>query len=179
MKRLQKAALIAEMLDRMIDNHSWAGETHLQKCLFFLQNMRQVPTGYLFQLYRYGPFSFDLRDELVHLQGDGLVTLSPRPYPYGPTLKASDSSQQLRTYFPRTLKTYKNDLSFVADRFGGMTAGELEKRATAYYFHLKDRDNPDELIAAKVNEIKPHISIEAATEATRQIRAIAKTATRR
>lgn len=172
MNRLQKASVIAEMLDRMVANNSWAGETHLQKCLFFLQNMRGVPTGYVFQLYRYGPFSFDLRDELVHLQGDGLVLLSPRPYPYGPTLVASDLSQHLRKHFKRTLGRYTKDIDFVADRFGEMTAGELEKFATAYYFHLKHKDKPVRVIAKKINGVKPHITIEAGIEATQEVRDI-------
>ena len=172
MNRLQRAALITEMLDRMIEHDSWAGETHLQKCLFFLQKMRRVPTEYVFQLYIYGPFSFNLRDELVHLQGDGLVTLKPRPYPYGPTLRSSNSSKHLRNHFPKTLNKYKKDLSFVADRFGNLTAGELEKLTTAYFFHLKEKDDPVRLIAVKVNKAKRHIPIPAAEEATRLIRDI-------
>ena len=175
MHRLEKATLIAEMLGRMIDNDGWAGETHLQKCLFFLQTMRNVPTGYEFQLYRYGPFSFDLRDELVHLQGDGLILLSPRD-PYGPTLMPSESSKRLRQMLSKTLSKYSDALSFIAEQFGSMTAAELEKLATAYYFHLHDEDRTDVEIAEKVNEIKPHISLSAAKRATGEIRAIGKMA---
>ena len=69
MEITKKAVIITEMLDRMIRAGSWAGDTHLQKGMFFLQTMRGVPTGYDFVLYRYGPYSFGLRYDLIPLQG--------------------------------------------------------------------------------------------------------------
>ena len=173
MNRIIKAVLISELLTRMIARDSWAGETHLQKCMFFLQRMRGVPTDYSFLLYRYGPFSFGLRDDLVQLQGDGLVELSPRPYPYGPTLTASEASQRFRKLCSKTLEKYDDDLNFVADHFGSMTASELEKFATAYYFHLRELSSSDEDIAKKVNAVKPHISVSEGVKATQEIRGIA------
>lgn len=171
MKRLQKAALISEMLDRIIAKGSWAGETHLQKCLFFLQEMRCVSTGYIFQLYRYGPYSFDLSDEIIQLRGDGIVSLVPRKH--GSSLKTSGLSIQLRTHYPKTLKKYTDDIDFIAEHFGNLNATELGKLATAYYFILQDKTSSDEEIAEKVNKAKPYISIPEGIEATKKVRVIA------
>ena len=174
MNRLQKAALISEMLDRMIERGSWGGETHLQKCLFFLQSMRGVPTDYVFQLYKYGPFSFDLRDELVHLQAEGMVQLDPRSASYGSSLKTSEASQTLRRYFPKTLDKYGRAIDLIADHFGKLNASELGKLATAYYFHLEDTDRSDEDVGKKVNAVKSYISVMEGAEAARRIRKIAE-----
>lgn len=174
MKRLQKASLIVEMIDKMKERDGWAGETHLHKCLFFLQEMRGIPTDYEFQIYHYGPYSFNLSDEIVQLKGDKIIIPYPRPYPYAPSLACSESSQTLREYFPKTLEKYAEDITFVAKHFGNLNATELSKLATAYYFILKDQYvNDDEDIAKKVNHAVHYISVPDAKEATRTIRRIA------
>lgn len=173
MKRMQKAALISEMLDRMIEKGSWAGETHLQKCLFFLQEMRDVSTGYVFQIHHYGPYSFDLSDEIVQLKVDRLIVPSPRPYPYGPSLAPSELNHRFRKYFPKTLGKYTDDIDFVVNHFGDLNANELGELSTAYYFILQDKTSSDEEIAKKVNKAKPYISIPDGTEATKKVREIA------
>lgn len=172
MDRLKKAALISEMLDRITAKGSWAGETHLQKCLFFLQEMRDVPTGYFFQIYKYGPYSFDLHDEIIQLRGDRIVSLVPRSK-YGSSLKNSRRSLQFRKHFPKTLKKYSDDMDFIAEHFGNLNATELGKLATAYYFILQDKTSSDEEIAEKVNKAKPYISIPEGMEATKKVREIA------
>ena len=173
MNRLQKATLIVEMLDKMIKKGSWAGETHLQKCVFFLQNMRSVPIGYEFQLYKYGPFSFDLRDDLLQLQAESMVDLSPRSSSYGSSLAPSDTSLLLRKHFPRTLKRYQDEISFVADHFGSLNARDLGRLATAYYFYLKGGNSSDEEIGELVNSVKPYITVSEGADAARQISSIA------
>src|SRR6266545_4036200 len=64
MKRLQRAALLTELVEQMRAHDSWCGETHLQKATYFLQELLDVEMDYDFVLYKHGPFSFDLRDEL-------------------------------------------------------------------------------------------------------------------
>ena len=177
MKRLQKASLIVEMIDKMKERDGWAGETHLHKCLFFLQEMRGIPTDYEFLIYHYGPFSFDLSDEIVQLKGDNIIIPYPRPFPYAPSLACSEASHRLREYFPKTLKKYADDINFVANHFGNLNATELSKLATAYYFILKgEKDNcidDDDDIARKVDQAVHYISVPDAKEATRKIRKIA------
>ena len=175
MKRLQKAVLIVEMLDEMIEKGSWAGETHLQKCLFFLQNMCNVPISYEFKLYRYGPFSFDLRDDLVQLQAEGVIDLSPRSSSYGSSLQPSKTRLLLlRKHFPSTLKKYQDKICFVAEQFGGLNASDLGRLATAYYFHLKDSNRSNEEIGKMVNGVKPYITVSEGTDAAQHIRSIAR-----
>ena len=174
MNRLQRAALISEMLNSMINKGSWAGETHLQKCLFFLQTMRGVPTGYEFQIYKYGPFSFDLRDDLVQLRAEGMVELSPRSASYGSSLDVSEASQLLRKRFPRTLEKYKADVAFIADHFGHLNANDLGRLATSFYFHLDDADSSDKEIGQKVHRVKSYISVSDGTKAAQDVRQIAE-----
>jgi hypothetical protein len=65
MNRLQRAALLTELADKLREQGSWCGETHLQKATYFLQTLRLVPTGYDFILSKFGPFAFDLAEETI------------------------------------------------------------------------------------------------------------------
>src|SRR6266508_496167 len=78
MKRLQRAALLTELVEQMRAHDSWCGETHLQKATYFLQELLDVEMDYDFVLYKHGPFSFDLRDELGDFVSDKLIRYQPQ-----------------------------------------------------------------------------------------------------
>ena len=61
MERLQRAAILTELMDRLRADGSWCGETHVQKATYFLQEVLGVQTGFEYILYKHGPYSFDLR----------------------------------------------------------------------------------------------------------------------
>src|ERR1700754_1790738 len=108
--------LIAVLTEKLRAHDSWAGETHLQKAMYFLQAMLGVPTGFKFTLYKYGPFSFDLRDKLTEMRASGQLSMVVQPAPYGPQLQTGPGAAQLRTRFPKTLRSYDAQLEFVAER---------------------------------------------------------------
>ena len=69
MERLQKAAILTELADQLRREGSWCGHTHMQKATYFLQDLLEVPTGYEFILYKHGPYSFDLSEEMTGAPG--------------------------------------------------------------------------------------------------------------
>ena len=83
MDRFKRAVLLTAMAENLRKKGSWCGETHLQKATFFLQELQKVPIGFDFILYKHGPFSFQLRDELTSIRADGLFQLHQH-WPYGP-----------------------------------------------------------------------------------------------
>lgn len=176
MNRLHKAVLITELLDRMRDNGSWATAVHLQKGLYFLQEMRGVPLGYEFVVYRHGPFSFELKDELVHLRGKKILEWVFRSSPqYSPGLASTPFSKELRGELPNFLAKYDDSLTFVAENIGPMKSKQLERVSTAFYFFTKGVEE-DEEVARKVCEAKPHIPPDEQLDAVRHIRKIAEQA---
>ncbi len=100
MNRLQRAAILSTLAEELLEIGSWCGETHLQKATFFLQHMLKVPTEWDFVLYRYGPFSFELRDELTAMRADQLLELIPMQ-PYGPRLLPTGQSRHCVSGFLR------------------------------------------------------------------------------
>lgn len=74
MNRMKRSALLTKLVQRLRDEGSWGGETHVQKVTYFLQELMEVPLDFDFILYKHGPYSFDLHDEIAALRGDGLLT---------------------------------------------------------------------------------------------------------
>lgn len=168
MERLPQAAILTRLIQRLRDKGSWCGETHIQKAVFFLQEITQVPLGFQFVLYWHGPFSFDLRDELTGLRADGLLRLEP-VRGYGPKIATTDRCKYIQEWFPETLETYRRHLEFVISRFGNTGAVELERLATAYFVtRFKVDSESVSKRAEKLNQLKPHIPLDSARNAVIQ-----------
>jgi hypothetical protein len=155
--------------DELAARGSWAGETHLQKATYILQAAKSVPLGFEFILYKHGPFSFDLRDELTSLRADRLLAIQAA-YPYGPQFVGTPEGAALISRFPKTLGLYDQSLVSVADLVGSRGVAELERTATALMFLTEDRNASDETLVAKVQEVKPHISQSDALSAVEEMR---------
>ncbi len=172
MNRLKNCVLILELLEKLKDKGSWCGETHIQKASYFLKTLADVPMDFDFLLYKHGPFSFELRDELTAMRADGLLSLQSK-FPYGPTLVITDQGRDLLKKFPVTLKKYKTNIDFVADKLGSRGVADLEKLATALYVIKEESSSTTkEQYIARINEIKPHVTLQEAENAVEKVQNI-------
>jgi hypothetical protein len=169
MKRLQRAVLLAELAEKIRRHGSWCGETHIQKAVYFVQELVMVPTGYGFILYKHGPFSFDLRDEITEFRAYELFRLEPRRVPYGPTLRPTSNAEELKKRFPNTLNKFSTRIAFVAEALDGKSVAELERLATALYVtrEMGTEDAKDR--AQKIHSLKPHVSFDLALNSVREV----------
>ncbi|HOV79270.1 MAG TPA: hypothetical protein PK728_04125 [Bacillota bacterium] len=136
MEDSKRQVIVLSLVEKMKEQGSWCGETHIQKSLYFLQEMLKVPTDFDFVLYKHRPFSFDLRDELVVMRGNMLLELHSNPYPYGPSHSPGPSAEKLKELYPKTAKKYEPQISFVAEKLSGLNVAGLERLATALYVTL-------------------------------------------
>lgn len=169
MRRLKRAALISALADKLRQRGSWTGETHVQKAIYFLQDMLGVPIGHEYVLYKHGPFSFDLRDDLSEMRADHIVQVVPSSPPYGPRLFPGEAAEQLRAQFPQTLSRYETQLEFVADHLRDRGVAELEQLATAFWVTRQSTSAPVEERAGLLHELKPHVGLPEAERALREI----------
>ncbi len=178
MKPLQRCAIVLSLIEKLLEQGSWCGQTHVQKSTYFLQHLLGVPLEFGFILYKYGPFSFDLSDELTGMVADNMLELKLRP-PYGPSFVPGPMSERLKDLFPKTLKKYRERVNFVSAELGRCTATELERLGTALYVvkkhGLSDQDQP-ERGADSIHRLKPHISMEEARIAVKTGREISNRA---
>jgi hypothetical protein len=174
MDRLQRAAILTELMDQLRANGSWCGETHVQKATYFLQEVLGVPTGFDYLLYKHGPYSFDLTADLTAQRADFLMEFNHRSPGYGPGLVPTSTSAELRNRYPKTLDRYSRQIAFIAQAFGAKGVADLERLATALYVTRELGVTAD--LAERANRLhalKPHVGLADAVAAIREFDQIA------
>jgi uncharacterized protein YwgA len=175
MNRLQRGLILTQLADRLISHRSWCGHTHLQKAVYFLQKLLQVELGVQYILYKHGPYSFDLEEELLWCQSACLFEKEYKSAGYGPRLKPTATSEDHRSRFPRLMQQYAKEIDFVAERLGSKGVVDLEKLATALYVTEKLGENATaEQRAKQIHVYKPHVSESEALEAVNEYDQIAR-----
>ena len=165
---LEQQAIVVETIARLRSHGSWAGETHVQKSLFFLKNLLRVPLNYNFVLYKHGPYSFDLHHDVGKMRAYNFIGLEPR-LPYGPSFTHGDMAGKLLTRFGRTIKKHEHAIEFIASNFGNANVRELERYATALFVDLEFPNETPAHLVKKITELKPHIDEEEAAVAVQSI----------
>lgn len=168
MNRMKKVSLLTRLIEKLRENESWCGETHVQKAVFFAQELTEIPMGFDFILYKHGPFSFDLRNEITALRADGLLKLEAK----WPSVRLAPTEQvkYVQDLYPKTLGMYEKDIEFVTKWLGNKGVFDLECLATAFYVKrgLDNKVSIDE-IAKRLMSLKPHISQDDAMNAIQTI----------
>lgn len=173
MNRLAQDAVLISLTRRLRERGSWAGETHIQKAAYLVRELLGVPLNFTFILYKHGPFSFELRDELGSMQSDQLIAREAQPPPYGPRLTTTHRGEELENRFPRTMQKYGPRLDWVTERLSNSRVIELERLATAMWVTRQlGEDESVQVRAEAVNELKPHVSVEVAAEAVQKVDAL-------
>ena len=172
MNETQEKVVLTALIESLGKRGSWCGQTHVQKNAYFLKELLGVPFEFDFILYKHGPFSFELRDELTGMRADGLLDLEARPYPYGPSLVATEVAEALVERFPKTLARYKAAIAFVTEHLGAKGVVPLEKLATALMVTRESKELSVEERARRLTDLKPHVSIDAARNAVEEVDAM-------
>ena len=130
--RLQDQAMLLGLIEKLHNRGSWCGETHIQKCSYFLQDGLGVPLDLEFFLYKHGPFSFELRELLSEMRANAPIGIETRP-PYGGKIAMTDQGCRLLAAFSSTVAAFEAQIEFVADRLApkGVGVVQLERLGTA------------------------------------------------
>lgn len=165
LESIKKQTVILSLIKLMKEKGSWCGETHIQKCVYFLQEMLKVPTNYQYILYKHGPFSFELRDELGEMRANMILDVNNR-FPFGPSYCPGVASEKLEEIYPKTSVCFSDEINFVAEKLSCHNVAELERLATALYVTLQMSSEALVMDRAKeINQLKPHVTLEEAREA--------------
>ena len=169
MNETERAAVIVQLADALNEASDWCGATHLQKTTYFLQELTHVELECDFILYKHGPFSFDLRDEITEMVTYDLMDVELNPAPYGPNLVPSDLGKKIQTQQSDSTRKHQAAVEFVAAHLGNKGVAQLERLGTALFVTLEDESVPSDKRSARIRELKPHITAEQAREAVREV----------
>ena len=169
LSNIQNQALLISLIKKMAEIGSWNGETHIQKATYFLKALIGVPMNYEFVMYKHGPYSFDLHDEMVGLKAKGFLSTIPQGQ-YGPSFRMGEYAETMINRYPKTINKFRNHIDFISEELSSMGIDGLEKIATALYMSVNNsEEDSQEVIASEVNQLKPHISVEEAQIAVGKI----------
>ena len=163
------SALIGVLVEQLRASDNWCGETHVQKAVYFLQTACHVPMGYSFVLYKHGPYSFDLRLDTARLLGRRMLKQEPSRPPYGPRLRATATMSKHVDRHAEPIRRYSEEVTRVVQLVGRRGVAELERLSTALYVTVRQSEESIASRAARINELKPHVSVESAAEAVKEL----------
>lgn len=165
-----KCGLIAELAAR-VNNGAQFGRTRLQKLVYLLGELFNVPTGHDFSFYTYGPYSSDLMGDLHYASALGAlkVVVAERGYQISPGEKSEMYRDMAREYLTRI----KPQLDDLFRDFSHFSAKELELRSTIVYAHRfalrARRPLSAEGLVKQVHDIKPHFSQDEIGQACKEL----------
>jgi len=153
----ENAAVLVSLIEALRE-HGHCGNTHIQKSMFFIQEISEFEDPYPFVLYKHGPYSFTLKEDLSAFLSYRFLDIA---IPDNSTVQYSNGPQadMLKQKFWGKAKRYEACINFVAEKLGPKDVRHLEKLSTALFF-LNHRPMKEEEIARKIHELKPHISLE-------------------
>jgi len=111
------------------------GRTALMKLIYFLQTVKQVPLGYHFSLYTYGPFDSDVLADLALVQEMRGVTSQTVHYGngYGYEIEPGEKVDQVKAEVADFLNTHKAAIETVVSEFGALSPATLELSSTLVF----------------------------------------------
>jgi len=157
-----RIALIAYFAEKSQSN--WIGRTALIKLCYLLQTLRHVSLGYNFTLYSYGPFDAAVLQDLGNAVALGFVReeLTLHGLGYGYRIHNRLPLQDVQRWSGSFLQNHREDIHWVIEEFGNLSASRLELLSTIVYADREaDRSRESltpERLAARVREVKPRFS---------------------
>jgi uncharacterized protein len=142
----------------------YIGRTALMKYIYFLQALRNVPLGYRFTLYSYGPFDSDVLADLASAETLNVVKSDLATYlgGYGYRISPAERAEWSRKRSSAFLSHHKEDVKWVLHTFGSYTSAELELLATIVFVDREAQQKKERIrlndLVKRVHEVKPHFS---------------------
>jgi uncharacterized protein len=137
------------------------GRTALMKYCYFLQVVREVPLGYRFSLYSYGPFDSNVLADLGTAESADGVKSSVVYFTggYGYKIEPGSRAEKLMGLGADFLRDHRTDLEWLRSEFGGWSPADLELASTLIYSDREAEDASETLtveqLSKRVSDLKP------------------------
>jgi uncharacterized protein len=140
------------------------GRTAIMKLAYFLQTVKQVPLGYNFRMYAYGPYHGDVLTHLSHAEAMHAIKskVVPNPSGYGYEFEPGPRLDEVKRLIKAGLTAHEGAVNWVISEFSHMTASDLELVSTIVYADREagqrgEAQNIDAL-CHQVSQIKPRFA---------------------
>jgi uncharacterized protein YwgA len=170
LKKTVSLAVISMLIHQYNKQGFKPGTTHIQKAVFLLRELWHVPFSQEFCLYHYGPYSFELADDLDDLEATSVISRETKEHgTYHIAL--TEEGRQFLVEMRAEIEPYRGVLSSAVDALNGLPADDLVLLATTQYVLSTGEDNLDTVVD-KVLKIKPKYSPDDVISAQHRLDAI-------
>lgn len=148
-KELRTAAIVA----LVNDSRQRLGKIQVQKLIYFAQQSG-LPLEYRYEMYHYGPYSFELAHQLDSLDSLGVLRVQSDTSGFGFDISAGKFADKF-SLAPK----YKKKIGDILNQFGLNSPAQLEVKATLHFVHsvMKNRMTKADVIK-KVRALKPRFT---------------------
>lgn len=150
-----KSAWVLRAIESLNSSGSWTGRTHVHKLLFVAKQLGGADVPFSYELYQYGPYSYELDSTIRDLQGVGLLEPVARAPGYGPSYIATEGWTRLLSGRGDLGDRQTKILNDVAASFGDMSSSDLEVVATCLWVEDVEGVRSEDGIVDRVRELKP------------------------
>lgn len=155
----ERVAVIASLIQKSPN----IGATALMKCLYLSQEVFNIPLGYDYTIYTYGPYCSQVTSDIDISATDAFIA-----YDYELTgdyvKKSFRAGEKINCIDFSFANNYENLITQIANDFASKTASELELLTTIIYVHAFYKRNNLEILKENiinaVHGIKPHFHLE-------------------
>ena len=156
MKRLEQRAVLVRLIERLNNKGRGCNEVYIQRAVYVIQSLCRVNLDFSFVLYKYGPFSFDLQDELTICRADGLLSIETHAV-VGATFAATELGRRLMGRFSVTndfTVKFEELVTWVSE----CSITQLDKLSTAIYVIREMKTGSQKDKARRLLQVNPQIS---------------------
>jgi len=158
----EKYSIIANLSKQLEAISPLFGRTVLQKMIYILQEVFEIPCGYEYSFYNYGPYSSELASDLEYVEFLGGVNVTWLENIGGYHITPGAKCDRIISKASPFLDANNQKISQCIEEFGSSNAGKLELIATIIYVDRYSKKNRLRLgskdLSKKVKELKPKFS---------------------
>ena len=159
-QRQLRLAVISTLVKRVPNG---LGRTAMMKLTYFLETLRDVPLGYTFRLYTYGPYEAEVLEDLKVAESLGLIKSFVVHFSNGSgyQIMLGDQGDQFIKQSEDLLSPYEESLDWIVSSFGTRSAVDLEMASTIIFVDRENQTQGNEIqledIVSQVRDIKPRL----------------------
>lgn len=163
----KRQALILFIVRKLSEQKGWHGTLFVQRFIYLLQELLDVPLDLFFILYKHGPYSFELEEILTFLLERRFLKLKVPRNQLSPTLVPGRHA----AYYDKKFKMEKSLLdpkvAWLIEKVNKIPFGELTLVTYALYMlkQLQSQGKDEKDLVSEMHKLRPVFSEKAITEA--------------
>jgi hypothetical protein len=163
-----KHALLLGMIETLRRRGSRTGKTHVIKGMMLAAASKAFDVPFEFFLYKHGPYSTDIEENLEEMQSYAAITVEPAFDGYGVIFQPGEMASYVKQRAPLS-EQEESGIERVCNFLQSKNVNQLERLATAAWIRTRMRITDHHEAALRLNALKPHVPLQEAREADQEV----------